>query len=65
MIIHTSLSEADVEILQDYCEEHHISISALVKTLVIDFLDTSDKKHVAHIIDEAKKVKPGRPRQYY
>ena len=65
MIIHTSLSEADVEILQEYCEEHHISVSALVKTLVTDFLDTTDKKHVAYIINEAKKIKPGRPKQYY
>ena len=65
MIIHTSLSEADVEILQEYCEEHHISVSALIKTLVTDFLDTTDKAHRNYIINEAKKIKPGRPKQYY
>ena len=65
MIIHTSLADDDVEILQDYCNENHISVSALIKTLVTDFLNTSDRKHVDYITNEAKKIKPGRPKQYY
>ena len=65
MIIHTSLSKSDTEILQEYCEKNHISVSALIKTLVTDFLDTSDKDRINYITNEAKKIKPGRPRTYY
>ena len=65
MIIHTSLSKSDAEILQEHCEKNHISVSALIKTLVTDFLDTSDTEHVNYITNEAKKIKPGRPRIYY
>lgn len=64
-IIHTSLSHEDAEILQEYCEENHISVSAIIKALVSDFLDTKDKERVNHITNEAKKIKPGRPKQYY
>jgi hypothetical protein len=64
-IIHTTLSDEDAEILQYYCNENHVSISAVIKALVSDFLDTNDKDHVEHIINEAKKIKPGRPRQTY
>lgn len=64
-IIHTTLSHEDAEILQEYCEENHVSVSAIVKALVSDFLDTHDKKHVDYITNEAKKIKPGRPRQAY
>lgn len=65
MIIHTSLSDEDVEILQEHCEKNHISVSALIKTLVTDFLDTKDKERVNYITNEAKKIKPGRPKIYY
>lgn len=65
MIVHTSLLDSDVEVLQDYCNEHHITVSALVKTLINDFLETNDKRHVEHITNEAKKIKPGRPKIYY
>jgi hypothetical protein len=64
-IIHTTLSDADAETLQDYCNDNHVSVSAVIKALVSDFLDTNDKDHVEHIINEAKKIKPGRPRQTY
>lgn len=65
MIVHTSLSKSDVEILQDHCEKYNITVSALIKILVTDFLDTNDKERINYISNEAKKVKPGRPRIYY
>jgi mannonate dehydratase len=33
-VIHTTLSHEDAEILQEYCEENHVSVSAIVKALV-------------------------------
>ncbi len=65
MTLHTKINNDDGEILLAFCEEKHVSVSALLKSLVVDFLDTSDKEHVAYIINEAKKIKPGRPKIYY
>lgn len=65
MVLHTSINEEDCEILLDYCQENHISVSALIRTLVADFLDTSDRNHIDYITNEAKKIKQGRPRQDY
>ncbi|MBQ8766070.1 MAG: hypothetical protein IJZ16_04640 [Clostridia bacterium] len=62
-VIHTTLPIEDAEVLTDFCDENHITTSALVKTLVSHFLDTQDKSYVAYITNEAKKVKPGRPKQ--
>lgn len=64
-VIHTNLSREDAEVLQDYCNENHVSVSAIIKALVTDFLETSDRKHVVYITNEAKKIKPGRPKIYY
>lgn len=65
MVIHASLSDSDAEVLLEHCESNRISVSALVKTLVTNFLDTNDKEYVNNITNEAKKIKPGRPRKYY
>lgn len=65
MVIHTILSTEDAEVLKDYCDNNHVTISAIMKVLVTDFLDTSNKEHVKNITNEAKKIKPGRPRVYY
>ncbi len=63
MRIQTNISDDDFEVLTDFCETERISVSALLSTLVIDFLETTDKKHVAYITSEAKKIKPGRPKE--
>jgi hypothetical protein len=63
MLIQTTLNNEDFEILTDFCNSERISVSALLKTLVVDFLDSTDKEHIAHIISEAKKIKPGRPKE--
>ena len=54
MRIQTNISDDDFEVLTDFCETERISVSALLSTLVIDFLETTDKKHVAYITSEAK-----------
>lgn len=57
------MSDDDFEILTAYCDSERISVSALLSTLVVDFLETTDKKHVAYITNEAKKIKSGRPKE--
>lgn len=64
MILHTTINTKDGDILLEFCADNGISVSALLKTLVADFLDTTDKKQVEHIVSEAKKIKQGRPREY-
>lgn len=63
--VHTTISDEDLEVLQDYCNDNHVTVSAIIKSLVTDFLETNDRKHVAYITQEAKKVKQGRPKIYY
>lgn len=63
MLIQTTLNNEDFEVLTDFCNSEHISVSALLKTLVVDFLDTTDKKRIAYITSEAQKIKPGRPKE--
>ena len=63
MRIQTHISDDDFEVLTDYCTAERVSVSALLSTLVIDFLETTDRKHVAYITSEAKKIKPGRPKE--
>jgi hypothetical protein len=65
MRIQTIVSRDDYEILLDVCRKHRISISALVKALITDFLDCTDKERVADIIAKAQKVKSGRPKSDY
>ena len=63
MRLQTYISDDDFEVLTDFCNTERISVSALLSTLVVDFLETTDKKHVAYITDEAKKIKSGRPKE--
>lgn len=62
-IIHTTLSNEDAEVLTDFCNANNITVSAIIKALVSNFLDTNDKTYIEHITKEAKKIKPGRPKQ--
>lgn len=64
MRIQTIVSRGDYEILLDVCRKHRISISALVKALIIEFLDCTDKEKVANVIEEAQSIKSGRPKIY-
>jgi hypothetical protein len=64
MRVQTIVSRDDYEILGDICRKDRISISALVKALITDFLDCTDKERVASVIEEAQKIKSGRPRIY-
>ena len=63
MRLQAYISDDDFEILTDFCNTERISVSALLSTLVVDFLETTDKKHVAYITNEAKKIKSGRPKE--
>lgn len=63
MRIQTYISDDDFEILSDYCATERISASALLSTLIVDFLDSTDKEHIAYITNEAKKIKQGRPKE--
>ena len=65
MILHTAINNEDAEILNGFCETEHISISALLNALVSDFLDCTDKTHINNVVNRAKNIKPGRPKQYY
>ena len=62
MRVQAYISDDDFEILNDICDTERISISALLTTLVSDFLGAT-KTQNAHIISEAKKIKPGRPKE--
>ena len=64
MVIHATLNDEDYDILKDYCWKNNVSVSAVLRSLVVDFLDTTDKQHVDYIIAEAQKIKQGRPREY-
>lgn len=63
-IVQTNISDDDFEILNDICNGERISFSALLNVLVTDFLECTDKKRVADIMVEARKIKPGRPRKF-
>ena len=63
MRLQAYISDDDFEVLTDFCNTERISVSALLSTLVVDFLETTDKKHVAYITNEAKKIKSGRPKE--
>ncbi len=62
--LHTTLPDEDADIFFDICKENRVSISAVLRCLVTDFLDTTDRKHADYIIAEAQKIKQGRPREY-
>lgn len=64
MVVHSVLDIDDYEILRDFCKEHNTTVSAILKTLAVDFLDTTDKDYVNYIVSEAQKIKQGRPKEY-
>lgn len=63
MRIQANISDEDYEVLADFCNTERISVSALLNSLVIDFLDSPDKEHISYILSEAKKIKQGRPKE--
>ncbi len=65
MRIQTIVSRDDYEILGDICRKNRISISSLANALITDFLDCTDKERAASVIEEAKKIKSGRPKSDY
>lgn len=63
IVIHTSLDPADAEVLRDFCNDNRVSMSAVIKVLVTDFLDNANKSTVDRVLSEACKIKLGRPKQ--
>ena len=64
MRIQTVITDDDFEILTDFCNNERISVSSLLNVLVTDFLECTDKNRVASIVEEARKIKSGRPKIY-
>lgn len=62
MIVQTTISEEDFEDLTDFCYRERISRASLINSLIKEFLETTDKERRNTIIEEAKKIKPGRPK---
>lgn len=62
MKIQTIITDDDFEVLTDFCIAERISVSAVVNALVTDFLDTTDSKHRNKIVNDALKIRQGRPR---
>lgn len=63
MRIQTVIPDDDFEILTDFCNTERITVSALLNVLTTDFLECTDKKRIAYITEEARKIKSGRPKQ--
>ena len=64
MRIQTVITDDDFEILTDFCNNERISVSSLLNAVVTDFLECTDKNRVVSIIEEARKIKSGRPKMY-
>jgi hypothetical protein len=62
MKIQTNITDDDFDILTDFCIKERVSVSAVVRTLVTNFLDTTDTAYRNQIIEEALKIKVGRPK---
>lgn len=62
MRIQTNITDDDFEILTDFCITERVSVSAVVNALVTDFLDTTDTAYRNKIIEDALKIKQGRPK---
>ena len=60
--IQTNIKDDDFDILTDFCIKERVSVSAVVRTLVTNFLDTTDTAYRNQIIEEALKIKVGRPK---
>ena len=62
MKIQTNITDDDFDILTDFCIKERVSVSAVVRTLVTNFLDTTDTAYRNQIIEDALKIKVGRPK---
>ena len=62
MKIQTNIKDDDFDILTDFCIKERVSVSAVVRTLVTNFLDTTDSAYRNKIIEDALKIKVGRPK---
>lgn len=62
MRIQTNITDDDFEILTDFCDSERVSVSAIMNALVTDFLDTTDTEYRKKIINEALKIRQGRPK---
>ncbi len=62
MRIQTNITDDDFEILTDFCIKERVSVSAVINTLVTNFLDTTDTAYRNKIIEDALKIKQGRPK---
>lgn len=62
MRIQTNITDDDFDILTDFCIKERVSVSAVVRTLVTNFLDTTDTAYRNQIIEDALKIKVGRPK---
>ena len=60
--IQTNITDDDFDILTDFCIKERVSVSAVVRTLVTNFLDTTDTAYRNQIIEDALKIKVGRPK---
>lgn len=63
MLVQTTLSSEDFEDLTDFCNREGISRAALINSLIKDFLETANKERRKSIVDEARKIRPGRPKE--
>lgn len=62
MKIQTNIKDDDFDILTDFCIKERVSVSAVINTLVTNFLDTTDTAYRNKIIEDALKIKQGRPK---
>ena len=62
MKIQTNITDDDFDILTDFCIKERVSVSAVVRALVTNFLDTTDTAYRNQIIEDALKIKVGRPK---
>ena len=60
--VQATISDDDFEDLLDFCYRERISRASLINSLIKEFLETTDKERRNTIIEEAKKIKPGRPK---
>ena len=63
MLVQTTISDNDFEDLIDFCNRERISRASLLNALIKEFLETTDKDRRSFILEEAKKIKSGRPKE--
>lgn len=60
VLVQTTISDDDFEDLLDFCRRERITRASLMNSLITDFLETTDKERRDSIVEEARKIKPGR-----